>query len=848
MSLPIHEIADALAEALSRKDHPSRLILQAPTGSGKSTQVPQIILDRGLAGTGEIVVLQPRRLPTRLLAARVAEERGGKLGDEVGYQIRFDRVASRHTRIRFVTEGLLLRQMLSDPTLPGVSVLVFDEFHERHLYSDLTLARALEIQKRDRPDLKIVVMSATLEAGPLAAYLDPCAVLASSGRTFPVAIEYLDKPVDTERTPVWQLAADELDRLLRKHPEGDVLIFMPGGYEIARTVGALRAVLRESEWIVLPLHGELPPGEQDAAVARYAKRKVVVATNVAETSLTIDGIRLVIDGGLARIARHDPYRGINTLLVEKISRASADQRAGRAGRTAPGHCLRLWTEKEHALRPVAEAAEIRRLELSEAALSLKASGIGDLRSFAWFEPPEPRALDRAEELLRDLGAVDRQDRLTPLGRKMASFPMHPRYARMLLAADAYKCVRPVALIAALTQGRSLLLRDVDKKTNENRDDLLGGETESDFFLLMRAWRYAEKANFAIEKCRALGIHAQGARQVLPVLENFLRIAQSQGLSIEDTPAPGEAVQKCLLLGFSDHLARRLDGGTLRCEMVHRRRGTLVRESAVQSAAFLVASEIREVNKGGDLQVLLSMATAVKEEWLRELFPDDFESAPEVLFDESLKRVVQKTRTVFRGLVLRESGEEEPDPDRAAAILAQKVIEGKMPLHGWDDAVEQWILRLNRLREWMPELGLPALTPEDRTILIEQLCHGATSYREIKDRPVWPAVKSWLSPQQQQWIDQYAPERVPLQTSKGERKAKITYAAEAAPFLAARIQDLYHVSGEIRIASGRVPLVLHVLAPNQRPIQVTQNLATFWKEGYPKLKPELSRNYPKHEWR
>ena len=848
MPLPIHEIANALAEALSCKDHPSRLILQAPTGSGKSTQVPQIILDRGLAGTGEIVVLQPRRLPTRLLAARVAEERGGKLGDEVGYQIRFDRVASRNTRIRFVTEGLLLRQMLSDPTLPGVSVLVFDEFHERHLYSDLTLARALEIQKTTRPDLKLIVMSATLEAGPLAAYLDPCAVLASSGRTFPVAIEYLDKPVDTERYPVWQLAADELDRLLRKHPEGDVLIFMPGGYEIARTVGALRAVLRESEWIVLPLHGELPPGEQDAAVARYAKRKVVVATNVAETSLTIDGIRLVIDGGLARIARHDPYRGINTLLVEKISRASADQRAGRAGRTAPGHCLRLWTEKEHALRAPAEAAEIRRLELSEAALSLKASGIGDLRSFAWFEPPEPRALDRAEELLRDLGAVDRHDKLTALGRKMASFPMHPRYARMLLAADAYQCVRPVALIAALTQGRSLLLRDVDKKTNENRDDILGGETDSDFFLLMRAWRYAEKSNFAMEKCRALGIHAQSARQVLPVLENFLRIASSQGLSIEETPAPGEAVQKCLLLGFSDHLARRLDGGTLRCEMVHRRRGTLVRESAVQSAAYLVASEIREVNKGGDLQVLLSMATAVKEEWLRELFPDDFESAAEVLFDDSLKRVVQKTRTVFRGLVLRESGEEEPDPDRAAAILAQKVIEGKMPLHGWDDAVEQWIIRLNRLREWMPELGLPALTPDDRTTLIEQLCHGATSYREIKDRPVWAAVKSWLSPQQQQWIDQYAPERIPLQTSKGERKAKITYSTEAAPFLAARIQDLYDVTGDLRIAAGRVPLVIQVLAPNQRPIQVTQNLTTFWKEAYPKLKLELARKYPRHEWR
>lgn len=847
MALPIHDIAAEIAGSLRTGN---RLILQAPTGSGKSTQVPQILLDQGIAGSGEIVVLQPRRLPTRLLAARVASERNGKLGDEVGYQIRFDRVASEKTRIRFVTEGLLLRQMMSDPDLPGVAVLVFDEFHERHLYSDLTLARALEIQKR-RPDLKIVVMSATLDAAPLAAYLKPCQVLTSAGRTFPVTHEYLDKPVDTDRYPVWQLAADELDRLLRTHTSGDVLIFMPGGYEIQRTVGALRAILRENDWIVLPLYGELPPAEQDAAVARYAKRKVVVATNVAETSLTIDGITLVIDAGLARIARFDPYRGINTLLVEKISRAASDQRAGRAGRTAAGHCLRLWTEKEHALRPASELPEIRRIDLSEAALSLYAAGIGNLRQFSWFEPPEPRALERAESLLHDLGALDHDGKLTPVGRKMASFPMHPRYARMLLAAGEMGCVRPVALIAALTQGRSLLLRETDKKMGQNRDDVLGDESESDFFLLMRAWRYAEKSGFAIDKCRALGIHAQASRQISPILDNFLRIAKGQHLPLEEAPAAGETVQKCLLLGFSDHLARRLDGGTLRCDLVHKRRGTLVRDSAVQDSPLFVAAEVREVDsrmKGKDVEVLLSLATAVKEEWLREFFPGDFSSGAEVLFDESLKRVVQKTRTVFRDLVLRESGEEPPEPGAAAALLARRVVSGQMPLHSWDDAVEQWIVRLNRLREWMPELSLPALTADDRLTLIEQLCHGATSYREIKDRPVWPAVKSWLSGEQQRWVDQYAPERVPLKTSKGERMAKITYAMEAAPTLAARIQDLYEVSGDLRIASGRVPLTIQVLAPNHRPIQVTSSLATFWKDGYPKLKGELSRRYPKHEWR
>ncbi|SDU06920.1 ATP-dependent helicase HrpB [Verrucomicrobium sp. GAS474] len=853
MALPIHDIAGEIASALRESN---RLILQAPTGSGKSTQVPQIVLDAGLAGTGEVVVLQPRRLPARMLAARVASERNGKLGDEVGYQIRFDRVCSDRTRIRFVTEGLLLRQMLGDPRLDGVSVLVFDEFHERHLYTDLTLARALDMQKRLRPDLKIIVMSATLEAGSLETYLAPCRSLSSAGRTFPVTHEYLDKPVDTDRYAVWQLAADELTRLLPKHPEGDVLIFMPGGYEIDRTIGALRAALRESEWIVLPLHGELPPAAQDAAVNRYdGKRKVVVSTNVAETSLTIDGVRIVIDSGLARIARFDPHRGINTLLVEKIARSSADQRAGRAGRTAPGHCLRLWTEKEHGQRAVAELPEIRRIDLSEAALSLKAGGIGSLRDFAWFEAPDPRALERAESLLHDLGAFDAAGELTSVGRKMAHFPMHPRYARMLLEAGEIGCVRPIALIAALTQGRPILLRDVDKKADTLRDDLLGTEGESDFFLQMRAWRYAEKSGFSMDKCRSLGIHAQAARQVSPILDHFLKAAKGQKLPIEETPAASEAIRKCLLLGFSDHLACRLDGGTLRCDIVHKRRGTLVRDSVVRDAPLFVAGEVREVDSrntrsGKDVEVLLSQATAVEEEWLRELFPEDFSTKAEVIFDESLKRVVQKTRTLFRDLVLRESGEETPDEGAAAALLAQRVLGGQMPLHGWDDAVEQWIIRLNRLREWMPDLQLPALTPDDRQAIIEQLCLGATSYREIKDRPVWPAVKEWLSHEQQRWLDQYAPERIELKTSKGERKAKITYAADplTSPVLAARIQDLYEVRGDIRIASGRVPVTIHILAPNQRPIQVTSSLENFWKESYPKIKVELSRKYPKHEWR
>src|SRR5262245_20806308 len=328
--LPIYESEQEILAGL--RAH-RRLIVSAPTGSGKSTQVPQMVVEHGLAGAGQVVILQPRRLAARLLAARVAWERKVQLGREVGYQIRFENVTGPETRIKFVTEGVLLRQMIQDPTLPGVSALIFDEFHERHLYGDITLARALDLQERSRPDLRILVMSATLDGDRLETYLKQCARLVSEGRSYPVSITHA---AEADERPVWDQAADAF---ARHAGEGDVLVFMPGGYEIARTIDALRDRPEAKGYLLLPLHGELAPREQDAAVARYTRPKVVVSTNVAETSVTIDGIRLVVDSGLARIPKYDPYRGINTLGVEKISRASADQRAGRAGRTAPGACF-----------------------------------------------------------------------------------------------------------------------------------------------------------------------------------------------------------------------------------------------------------------------------------------------------------------------------------------------------------------------------------------------------------------------------------------------------------------------------------------------------------------------------
>jgi len=836
--LPIFELETSLVAAL--RQH-SRLVLQAPTGSGKSTQVPQIVLDQGLAGDGEIVVLQPRRLATRMLAARVAQERSSRLGDEVGYQIRLDKVCSARTRIRFVTEGVVLRQMLSDPKLRGVSVIVFDEFHERHLYGAITLARALDLQEQQRPDLKLVVMSATLDAGALQKYLAPCELLTSRGRTFPVDVEYLDRSLGD--APVWEAAAEAFERLARES-EGDALVFMPGSYEIQRTIQAIKHTRIGGQCVVLPLHGELPAADQDAAVAQYEKRKVIVSTNVAETSLTIEGVRLVIDSGLAKIARFDPYRGINTLLVERISRASADQRAGRAGRTAPGRCLRLWTEREHHDRAAQELPEVKRLDLAEVVLTLKASGVEDVAAFRWLEAPDARGLERALTLLTDLSAIDGNGAITAMGRRMLAFPAHPRYARMLLAAHELGCVRPVALIAALTQGRHLLRRAEGKQMEQDREDSLGENAESDFFTLMRAHRFAEERNFNPQACRPLGINALAAREAAALADQFLRIARDEDLNTESSATNDEALQRCVLAGFPDMVAMRLDQGTLRCALVHGRKGVLARESVVKTP-LLVASEVREIEIRGDVETLLTLATAIREEWLRELFFEGFAETTEVFFDSSLRRVLAKKQTRFRDLVLHTEQSDKVPLEQAATLLAKEVEAGTCPLKNWDNAVDQWILRLNQLAAWYPEFELPRIGDDDRRMLLEQICLGATSYKEIKERQVWPTVKSWLSPAQEELMEKYAPERIELPNG---RKAKITYDAKAAPTIATRIQDLYGVSGEIRIAGNRIPLVIQVLAPNHRPIQITQNLATFWKDSYPKIKQELQRKYPKHEWR
>jgi ATP-dependent helicase HrpB len=836
-ALPIYDLDEEIISALSRGN---RLILQAPTGSGKSTQVPQILLDGGILGGGRCVIQQPRRLAARMLATRVASERSVRLGGEVGYQIRLDNVSSKETKILFVTEGILLRQMLADPQLRGISTLVFDEFHERHLYGDITLARALDLQDTVRPDLKIVVMSATLDGAELQQYLKPAEILTSEGRMFPVEISHLSH--DPKDDPIWETATDAVAEHFES-TEGDVLVFMPGAYEIQRTIRELQGRLG-GRCAVLPLHGELPAAEQDRAVNRSHGRKVIVSTNVAETSLTIDGITLVVDSGLARVARYDPNRGINTLLIEKISAASAAQRAGRAGRTSPGLCVRLWTERDHMRRPLRELSEIKRLDLAETLLSLKAAGVGDLQAFRWIEPPEPQTLARAETLLRDLGALDGEGEITPIGRRMLNFPVHPRYARMFIAAEELGCVRSAALIAALTQTRSMLLR-VDKKTEDERAEIFSGGT-SDFLVLMRVFEWALARDFRMNECRTLGIHSDSARQVAKLFEQFLDIAHAEALLLEDTPPNDSDIAKCVLAGFADQVAVRRGTGTLVCDIVHGRRGLLARQSVASESSLLVAADIAEIEgRDGDARVLLSLATEIQESWLREMFPQDFSEKAEHFFDKSQNRVVVRRAKVFRELILENRDRDAEPGNVASSCLADQVLAGALRLNGWEDAVEQWIHRVNFLSRLCPEQNLPPMGAEERHHIILLVCDGAVCYRDIKDAAVLPHAKSLLTWEQQQFVEKHAPERIEL---PGGRRAKVTYAETADPFLSARIQDFYGVTDDIKIALGRHALTLHILAPSHRPVQVTRSLKSFWTETYPGLKQQLQRQYPKHEWR
>lgn len=847
--LPIEALRSDVLAALGDPARPA-LLIKAPTGSGKSTQIPQMVLDSGMLQAGQrIVVLQPRRIAARMLAVRVAQERGGKVGQEVGYQVRFENVTSAATRITFVTEGVLIRQLLQDAALANIGCVVIDEFHERHLDGDLCLAWLRALQRSRRPDLRVIVMSATLVPTPLLTFLNPSRLLMSEGRTFPVEVRYQNPLRMTNQLPepVWDQAARAAAELAREPGfSGHMLVFMPGAYEIQKTMQAMSAHPGIKGRAIVPMHGELTPDQQDAAVAPSAQPKIIVSTNVAETSLTIEGVRAVIDSGLARIAAYDARRGINTLMVQKISRASAEQRAGRAGRLGPGIAVRLWPEREHGHRAESEVPEVHRLDLSEALLALKqagASGGGDGLVIDWFEVPPEASLQRAQDMLHALGALDEGEGLTDLGRQMTAFPLHPRFARLLLAASENGCLREATICAAVAQGRDLLMRP-KPGAPKAKDEFWEPSDVTEFQAVIRAFIHAEAVRFSMDGCAPYGIHVRAAQEAARSRDQFLRLAQRAGLILNDEVASAEALAKTLLAAFSDHLGVETGRGSRVYELAGGYRGHLAKEAHIKPPVLLVASEVTEV-QGKALQVHLNGVTEVREEWLRELFPGDITTGQRAVYDAVNRRVMNREETRFRSLVLASRERGEPDRTVAAALLADEVEAGNLQLPNWNEKVEQWILRVNGLAKWMPELEIPAIGVEDRRLILEQVCDGCTAYRQLKEREVFPALHQWLNPMQRDLLDRYAPERLVV---KADRSAKITYAEEAAPSVSVVLQQLYEMKESPRIADGRVTLTVHLLSPAQRPIATTGDLGRFWVEGYPLVKKDLKGRYPKHEWR
>jgi ATP-dependent helicase HrpB len=843
--LPVWKIHADILRAL-QDGH--RLVLVAPTGSGKTTQVPQMLLDAGLAGGRMVVVLQPRRVAARTVAARVAWERGGQPGDEVGYQIRFDDHTSTGTRICFVTEGILLRWIQDDPTLARIGAVIFDEFHERNLLSDVALALVKHLQQTQRPDLIMLVMSATLDSEPVAAYLEPCPILVSEGQSYPVEVGYLPLP---DHRPVTTQAAEAVERILNDNAPGDILVFMPGRGEINGTLDALRGLRARERVCCIPLHGELEPQDQDRAFAPNSQRKVIVATNVAETSITIEGIRHVVDSGLARVARYDAERGIGTLLLEPISRASADQRKGRAGRTAPGTCHRLWTLIGHKSREERNTPEIQRSDLAEVVLLLHSLGIREAAAFDWLDKPDPQAVERAERLLTMLGALDHAD-LTPTGRQMLRLPMHPRYSRMLIEASQLGCMAEAALCAALVSGRDLLARvDRDDAQTQAAREMFEDSGNSDFITLMRAYDFAKANGFSFDRCRTHGINAQVARLVEQTFQQILQAARQQGLHDREAAPNGtakndEALRRCLMAGFADQLARRREPGQSACDLTEQRQGQIVRESAVQDAAFIVAANLREApSRGSTPLTLLSLVTAVQPEWIAEMFPQHLSTTVEHLFDAKNKRVAAMKVVRYRDLVIEQKAQQRDlDPIASGRCLADAYRAGAFDLPLLDHRLKQFMARVEIVRATLPELEFARYDEAAITACLARAFTGLSLVKEAQAAPLTAAFHQHLARGMVSWLDELVPLSLPWPDN---RTVKISYVSEV-PEAQVKLQECFALKEHPTLCEGRLPVLLTLCTPDGKRLATTTDWPAFLTREWPKHRQAVARKFPGQLWR
>jgi ATP-dependent helicase HrpB len=611
-NFPILAYKEDILASLKEKN---QLVLRAPTGSGKSTQIPQIIRDSGIC-SGTVLVLQPRRIAARMLATYIASQRKSILGKEIGFSTRFESAVSDETKILFITEGILPRMLIKDRYLMSIDVVIFDEFHERSITTDLGLALLRELQFH-RQNLRLIVMSATLDTGPLLEYLPNARIIDSPGRTYPIEIQYA--PVSRE-TPVWDAASKATDRLLRSGAEGDILIFMPGAYEIRRTIDALENDIRSEPISTVPLYGDLPEHLQQQALTQMNRRKIIVATNIAQTSLTIPGVRHVIDSGLARINRYDSARGFNTLYTEPISSDAAQQRSGRAGREAPGTCVRLWSNMQQESKPVFTPPEIMRIDLSEVLLTLSMLGYINAISFPWFTMPQSSAIEAAQELLKLLGAIDSQGELTENGKLMAHLPMHPRLSRLLLSAASLNALDLATFAAAILTERSMV-----NGRPQYPDDAYNTPIQSDFYAYYVLFEKIRSQSFSQAICSRFAINISAAKAIERT-QSYFSLQFQKYNSIKNLGGNSiEGFAESLLIAYPDRLISRKDSSTLQCNLRDNRRGDLDPDTIVRKAPLCIAADVRESrhSAGQILKVQLSMICEIRPEWLTKYFNDSF---------------------------------------------------------------------------------------------------------------------------------------------------------------------------------------------------------------------------------
>jgi len=765
LSLPVDALLPEIAASLQQAPN---LVLEAPPGAGKTTRVPPALLN---VVAGEVIVLEPRRIAARMAARRCAEELGETLGGVVGYQVRFEESSSARTRLRFVTEGVLTRRLLSDPELRGVDCVVLDEFHERHLEGDLALALLLRLQKR-RPELRILVMSATLEAAPIAYLLGDCPTLRSDGRLHLLTIEHLPySPLPLEKQ-----IANAFERLLREGQAGDVLAFLPGAAEIRRAMRECDALARRADWLVAPLHGSLTPAEQDAAVAPADKRKLILSTNVAESSITVEGVTAVIDSGLARFAHTSPWSGLPTLEVGRISRASATQRAGRAGRMAPGHVLRLYDEGDFALRAAQDKPEIERADLSALLLELRAMNI-DVYQLSWLDAPPQESLRAAEELLERLGATGER------AQRMARLPLPPRLARVVDEAIARGAGEQGCRVAALL-GAGLQLPQSDVLT-------------------------------AMEQTRDARLDKHIAQ-----LRRIVRPASTRAQA-------DDAVLISLLAGFPDRVARRRAGDQLLLS-----NGSSAELSAnAPRSEFLLAVDAEQ--RSDKPFPLVRMAARIEPEWLIDLFPERIVERNFIEWNARAERVERVSSMSYDALLIDESRHGAQADDEVALMLAEKIIEAGLARFVDAAALDELLMRIEFS-------GLP--TP-DLLAIVREMCVGARSFADFK------GVAAQLPSMIEQRVgarklEELAPAFIRLQAG---RRTRVHYERDKSPWISSRLQDFFGMRETPCIGLSREPVVIHLLAPNQRAVQMTTDLAGFWERLYPQVRRELMRRYPRHPW-